>query len=212
MPHSCIDSKAKVRMSDGSLKPIQSLQIGDRVKTLNKRSQLIDTTIIMFMDTSDEKSFFIKISTRSNRSIKVSHSHLVAVTGGGGGGGGFKWASQLRIGDLMQIYDYSRGQFIQDEVKSIEFELVDGFSAPLTSEGTILVEDILVSCYAVIRSHRVAHLAMSPIRWFYALNNYEYAPSYFKYMTQLNKQSKGYHWFAQLLYSFVYHSNLIDLL
>ncbi len=161
----------------------------------------------MFMDTSSEKSLFVKISTKSNRTIKVSHLHLVALPSGD-----FKRANKLKSGQLIPIYDYSKEQYINDEIKSIEMEVVNGFSAPLTTAGTILVEGILVSCYAVIESHWLAHLSMSPIRWLYALNSNQFLPDYIKSIMQLNKQSNGIHWYPHVLHTFFYQSNLLGYL
>ena len=46
-------------MWDLSEKRIESLQIGDKVKTLDLKSgKLIDTDVIMIMDTSDIQGFF----------------------------------------------------------------------------------------------------------------------------------------------------------
>ena len=43
---------------------------------------------------------------------------------------------------------------------------VSGFYAPVTSEGNIIVDDVLVSCYASVENHDLANLAMTPIRRF----------------------------------------------
>ena len=40
--------------------------------------------------------------------------------------------------------------------------------APLTTEGNIIVEGVLSSCYASF-DHDLAHIAMKPIQWFPAL-------------------------------------------
>ena len=40
-----------------------------------------------------------------------------------------------------------------------------GTYVPLTMEGTILVDGVLASCYASF-DHHLAHIAMTPIRWF----------------------------------------------
>ena len=39
-----------------------------------------------------------------------------------------------------------------------------GAHVPLTSEGIIIVDGILVSCYASFH-HDVSHIAMKPIQW-----------------------------------------------
>jgi len=41
-------------LTDGSLKKIGSVEIGDLVKTLDANGRLIDTPIVMIMDTSSE--------------------------------------------------------------------------------------------------------------------------------------------------------------
>jgi len=158
----------------------------------------------MFMHTSSVKSLFLKIITKSNKSIKVSHTHLIAVASGG-----FIKANKLKIGQLIPVYDYLKEQYINDEIESIGVELVDGFSAPLTTAGTILVEGILVSCYAIVDSHRLAHLAMSPIRWLYAFNSNQFLPEYIKFIIQVDKQSNGIHWYPKILHTFLHQFKLL---
>lgn len=190
-------------MADNSHKQIKQLEIGDKVKTLNSLGQLINTTVIMIMDTSDEKTLFVNIKTKSNHTLKVSSSHLVAIQNGE-----YKFANKLHIGDL--ILRYNSEQLEYDIIESLEYEKVNGFAAPLTLEGTILVEDILISCYALIESHYLAHLVMAPIRWLYTISDLynDYIPDYF----QMTKQLNGVHWYPGLLYSFVNHLNLIQYL
>lgn len=48
-------------MSDGSLKNVKSLQIGDKVKTLDQDGNLIDTDVIMMLDFQNHNQECIKI-------------------------------------------------------------------------------------------------------------------------------------------------------
>ncbi len=52
VPHTCIDADATAVMSDGTLKRVDSLEIGDKVKTLDNNGNLIDTDVVMMMDIS----------------------------------------------------------------------------------------------------------------------------------------------------------------
>jgi hypothetical protein len=46
----CIDGEADVAMADGTFKNVKSLEIGDKVKTLDQYGNLIDTDVIMMLD------------------------------------------------------------------------------------------------------------------------------------------------------------------
>jgi len=38
--------------------------------------------------------------------------------------------------------------------------------------GTLIVDNIAVSCYSNIISHEIAHISMAPIRWIHSLARY----------------------------------------
>ena len=42
-----------------------------------------------------------------------------------------------------------------------------GAYAPITSRGTLVVDDVIVSCYAELASDWAAHLALAPLRYLY---------------------------------------------
>ena len=60
-----------------------------------------------------------------------------------------------------------------------------GTYSPLTTEGNLMVDGILASCYASFPDHDMAHFVMSPMRWFPKLMNWIFgedteAPAYVK--------------------------------
>ena len=75
------------------------------------------------------------------------------------------FASEIEPGDLV-----SNGSDSFDEtVIRVTMVTEKGVYAPLTLEGTMIVDGVLVSCYASWHSHDAAHLAMAPLRawrWF----------------------------------------------
>jgi hypothetical protein len=63
-------------------------------------------------------------------------------------------------------------KFIDFTVEKIRFDFKTGLIAPLTSHGTLLVNNIHASCYAEINSHLVADWAVTPIKYWYKLRKY----------------------------------------
>ncbi|TSS97570.1 Sonic hedgehog protein A [Bagarius yarrelli] len=97
--------------------------------------------------------------------------------------------------------DVAPGQevMILDEGWHLRAVLVDqiyreerwGSFAPVTGHGTIVVDDILASCYAAVQNQNLAHLAFAPVRIVYKV-----APFLFGGMTQ----NDGVHWYSDFLY------------
>ena len=170
--------------------------MGDRVRTLDAHTrQLVDTDVIMIMDAdSEHDSLFLDIRTHTNKSVRVSASHLVALSDGT-----FKFAKQLRRDqDTLLTYD-ARTQTTQAErIALVLVEPSHGYAAPLTQAGTLLVDGILVSSYAVVASHTLAHAAMAPVRWWYTMHT---ALNVSSESLGVAKQAQGVHWYPTLLYN-----------
>lgn len=54
-----------------------------------------------------------------------------------------------------------------EEILEIDEIEKDGLIAPLTEQGTILVNNVYTSCYALVRSHTIGHIALTPYRWYH---------------------------------------------
>lgn len=201
----CINSDANAVMADGSMKKVKSLEIGDQVRTL-KDGQISTTDVIMMMDLSDQKWNFLNITTESDKHISVSGNHLMSIPNGE-----FKFAKELFSGDSIVTYETETGSQQEETIKSILIEPVEGYAAPLTMEGTLLVDNILVSNYALLKNHHVAHSVMAPVRWWYQMN-YEMQgvmPSSVSSSLEIQKQSNGTHWFPGMMYAFNTYTHLI---
>lgn len=148
------------------------LEIGDRVLTLNSEGNLEYSPVLMFMHHSPKQvSRFLKITMHSGIDITITASHLI-----------LKWqkpnatqlhdaipvyAKDVSVNDQLLMHGNESGrQLFVDRIIKIEAVYQTGVYAPLTETGTIVVNDVVASCYAVIYSQRLAHLAFAPIRVF----------------------------------------------
>ncbi|KZS08135.1 Hedgehog protein [Daphnia magna] len=77
------------------------------------------------------------------------------------------FASKVQIGDWI-VSTGPDGRPKPQRVVGVSAVSQRGVLAPLTEEGTLVVDQVVVSCYAVIDDQTIAHLAFSPVR---LLNN-----------------------------------------
>jgi hypothetical protein len=129
--------------------------------------------------------------------------------------GQFKLAKYLNKGDSIVTYDFERNEQVLDTIESVLIEPVASYVGPLTMAGTILVDGVLASSYAVIHNHDLAHASMAPLRWWYQLNNLlgQFAPNVVPANLQFEKQMNGTHWYPQMLHSFTqqYLNKIVNL-
>lgn len=73
------------------------------------------------------------------------------------------FASNVQIGDWIVTREVD-GRLTPQKVVAVGVESRHGVLAPLTEQGTLVIDGVLVSCYAVIDDQAIAHLAFAPIR------------------------------------------------
>ncbi|KAH3825799.1 hypothetical protein DPMN_127681 [Dreissena polymorpha] len=76
-----------------------------------------------------------------------------------------------------------------------------GIYAPLTKHGTILVDDVIASCYALIDNIYIAHASFAPMRMYHDIS--QLVPDFGVSSTAniSSRQPTGVHWYARVLYS-----------
>ena len=87
------------------------------------------------------------------------------------------FASKARPGELIFVVNFSSSfssaTLRPETVLEVNvIESASGAFAPLTRHGSIVVNDVVASCYAVVESHRLAHTVMMPIRYFHSLRKW----------------------------------------
>uniref|UniRef100_A0A914UWB9 Hint domain-containing protein n=1 Tax=Plectus sambesii TaxID=2011161 RepID=A0A914UWB9_9BILA len=94
-------------------------------------------------------------------------------------------AKNLQRGDFVLQRDADNDHLLWVKVTAIGKIYDRGAYAPLTAEGTLLVNGVVASCYAATRHEKLAHFSMAPIRWLSYLTTFE--------------RSSGLHFYAKLL-------------
>ena len=158
---------------------------GDQVYSVDSNGRVVPDTILTFMDINYDivsgetvERSFVSVETDSGNVLRLTRNHLVhssnlktneyspgMVTA--------VFAGNLQKGDYIYVTNSSQlSNSTVRQSKIINITRVpskSGAFAPLTTRGTILVDGTLASCYAVIESERAAHLAVSPLRYYYML-------------------------------------------
>lgn len=161
----CFPSDATVDTIDSGKVTLSSLQVGTRVRVLDEKNQITYSPIIAFLHRDmDEHAMYKRIRTK-NSLIELSKRHLINQRQNG-----FIWAENLHEGDeILVVSSNIQNETEWEEVLEITDVYKQGLMAPLTEQGTIIVNNVHASCYALVKSHQVAHFALAPYRFYYRL-------------------------------------------
>ena len=106
-------------------------------------------------------ALFKQVTTCTGEELTITPAHLLLTVSSG-----YLMAKHLTVG--MSIFvQHRNGSILPSTIDRIVDVVQQGYLAPLTSEGTLLVNQIAASCYATISNHHAAHWALAPMRWWY---------------------------------------------
>ncbi|XP_015176686.1 PREDICTED: sonic hedgehog protein A isoform X2 [Polistes dominula] len=247
----CFPGKSYVRTENGVRKRLDEIQLGERVAAMNSKGELIYSEVIAFLDKAPrEKRQFVRIHTESGRMLTLTPAHLVPIKDKSMiFAARVKIGDKILIVDNenedtitttnnnnnninIEIMEnhlnnkvYSGGnqqhRLRWDRVIETKLVLEMGVFAPLTTEGTLLVDDVIASCYAVIDSQTLAHYSFFPLRIWKRLESFFVERPPFSVqktepiigqqrtnnettsiIMEDNEKNIGVHWYASFLYSF----------
>jgi hedgehog protein len=156
----CFTGNSTVRVESGERRRLSELEVGEKVLA-EEGGKLVYSEVLMFLDREErERRRFLRVMTSSGAEVKLTPSHLIMRRVGTGTEAVF--AGRLSPGDTLLVR--REGSLVEDAVLSIVSLEEEGVFAPLTRSGTLLVDDVLASCYAVIESQSIAHAVFAPIR------------------------------------------------
>lgn len=159
----CFPSDATVDVLNGGKVTLSSLQIGTQIRVLNEENQVTYSPVIAFLHRDlNEHALYKRVRTIS-AVIELSQRHLIHQRKDG-----FIWAEKLNQGDEILVVASNHDNDTQwEEILEITDISKQGLMAPLTEQGTIIVNNVHASCYALVKSHDVAHFALAPYRFYH---------------------------------------------
>ena len=168
-------------------KLMKNINIGDEIFVdINDQGQRIYESVYGFIHANPNGMYdYLKITVENNleEPLIISNNHLI-----------YRFnqtkpifAGYLNIGDQLQMIS-NNGSKQAASIKDIRIIKSQGFYAPLTYSGKLVVDGILVSNYATVASHYLAHLVIQPYRWWI-------------YIIGSSSYSEDIHWYYQFLYN-----------
>ena len=152
----CFPSKSLVQTLNRGTVRVSELKEGDYIKTLAKGKSIFSKFVTYLHQEKEVQAEFIKIQTKNGKFITLTEKHLIARLNMAQNEAEFVFANRLKLGDFI-ISEHGN-----EEIVIIDMVEERGVNAPLTEAGTVLVDEILASCYANVEQHYLAHWAFKP--------------------------------------------------
>lgn len=161
---------------------------------MDSNGDAVFSEVFMFLDRDeDQLREFVRIETDGGAGLTVTPSHLLLIWHAKNDAvANYKFADQIEIGDYVLV---NFNNILKPrKVINITNELHRGVYAPLTYDGTIIVNSITASCYALVVNHNYAHMSFMPMR---ALHTIEHM-----FSDSIDNNvilPRGIHWYANAL-------------
>ncbi|VDM19499.1 unnamed protein product, partial [Hydatigera taeniaeformis] len=165
----CFPGTANAMSATGAPIPLSNLRIGDHVMTLDSRTLKLQPTRVTAFLHRDEHQYspwieitYLRRDETTPSKLRVTANHLI-----------YRWqgrrtsvfANQLQPGDKIICNINHPEDLCQVEAtRLVNASLTEtGVYAPLTRTGDLIIDGVLVSCFAHIRNDWLAQLAVFPL-------------------------------------------------
>lgn len=137
-------------------------------------------------------ALFYRIKSESGHEISLTKYHLIGIESSNENFH-FKFAKDVQRGDYLYIL--INNQIQCSPIINITIEMKGGYYSPLTTKGTLLINQILTSSYAHIQSHHQAQFIFYPIRLFYRIISFLHLKD--RFFNNMNNDEL--HWIVSVL-------------
>ncbi|XP_029444342.1 sonic hedgehog protein [Rhinatrema bivittatum] len=200
----CFPGLARVTLEAGGTKAVKDLSPGDRVLAADEQGRLVYSDFLLFLDkeAAARKVFYVIETAQPRQRLRLTAAHLLFVAPGAPGNGSSRaprtlFASRVRPGQRVYVADGAAAAagLKAVTVRRVYLQEETGAYAPVTAHGTLFIDRVLASCYAVIEEHGWAHRAFAPLRAGHWLASW-LGPG----PASSSQQGDGVHWYSRVLY------------
>lgn len=159
-------------VAGGTQKTLSSLAPGDRIMALSGTGHVVFSQVLLFLHRDQEsRSTLLALETEDGHRLALTPHHLVFLSPR------YKlyhseyqaqFASRAKKGDYVLVHT-GEGGVHPSRIISVSVEDSVGVYAPLTEDGTLFVDGVLASSYALIEDHGLAHWVFGPLRLLYSV-------------------------------------------
>jgi hypothetical protein len=164
----CIYEEAHVRLASGETKRVKHLEPGDNVLAYSPEKGVHSSPVIGELHRDSETTVtIVEIETSSGRRIPVTpmHSLFVRPCFSSGSSWTAKAAFEVSSGECVPRYHSNEGDVAEESITNVRTFEARGIRQPLTETGTIVVDDVVISCYDRVVNQDATHIALFPYRW-----------------------------------------------
>ncbi|KAM6925407.1 desert hedgehog protein [Xenentodon cancila] len=168
----CFPGWARVTVAGGRQKTLASLAPGEKVMALSATGQVVYSQVLLFLHRDQEsRSTFLSLETKDGYTLTLTPHHLVFLAPDCRHDSREyqpRFSSRAKTGECVLV-STAAGQVRPSQIISVSVTESWGMHAPLTEAGTVFVDGVLASSYALVEDHRLAHWAFGPLRLLYSL-------------------------------------------
>lgn len=191
----CFTGNSTVMTDSGQRKRLADLQVGELVQSIDAKGSVVFSEVLAFLDRNvAQQREFVRLQTDDGQRLTVTPAHLVMVWLPHSQRVRYLFADKIEEGDFLLVNVNSN--LVPKKVVHVSAVLAQGVYAPLTAVGTVIVDQVAASCYALVDSQSVAHWSFLPFRL---------AKGLWHMVSPATKSSSshqnGIHWYAKALYS-----------
>ncbi|XP_003966698.2 indian hedgehog B protein-like [Takifugu rubripes] len=195
----CFPGEALVTLESGGTKSISDLRPGERVLALagsDGAAGLVYSEVLAFLDRDPSTwKLFYTLHTRAGPRLSLTAAHLLFVSEGNCSEGAEPsqgtlktvYASHASPGQCVLV-SQGHGAAFLSQITRVAVREGRGAFAPLTQQGTLVVDHVAASCYAVVDQHSLAHWAFWPLRLLHGWTG------------AAGGHGDGIHWYSRILH------------